>query len=122
MGSHPLNLALRFMLELAALFAFARWGWIHSTGLLRYFLGLGLPLLAAVLWGTFAVPDDPSRSGKAPVPIPGLMRLLLELVFFGFATWCFFATGLSVWGWILGVVTLLHYLASYDRMRWLLKR
>lgn len=80
MGSHPLNLLVRFLLELAALGAFGYWGWQQAEGALAYLLAIGLPVLTAVLWVTFAVPEDPSRSGHAPVPVPGLLRLLLELL------------------------------------------
>ncbi len=75
MGSHSLNLALRFLLELAALGAMGYWGWTQHEGPVRWRWAIGLPLVAAVLWGTFAVPNDPSRSGQAPVPIPGILRL-----------------------------------------------
>ncbi|MGW3652206.1 DUF2568 domain-containing protein [Streptomyces sp. NPDC000878] len=35
-------------------------------------------------WGSFAVPDAPSRSGESDIHTPGPVRLLLELtVFFG---------------------------------------
>ena len=61
MGSHPLNLALRFLLEVAALVAIGYWGFSQHTGIWRFIIGLGGPVIAAVMWGTFAVPDDPSR-------------------------------------------------------------
>ena len=93
MGSNPINLAFRFILELAALIIFGLWGWNLGTGILRYVLTLGIPILAAAAWGTFAVLDDPSRSGKAPVPVPGIIRLLLELAFFALATWALFDLG-----------------------------
>lgn len=120
MGSNPLNLAVRFLLELTALAALGWWGWHQGKGVLRFVLVLGIPVLAAVLWGTFAVPDDPSRSGAAPVPVPGVVRLALELVIFGVATWALFATGLSAMGWILGLVVIVHYVISYDRIIWLI--
>lgn len=122
MGSHPINLAVRFLLELAGLAALAYWGWTQHEGLLRILLALGLPLVAAILWGTFAVPDDPSRSGKAPVPIPGIVRLLLELAFFGFAAWALYDAGNTVLSLILAVVVVLHYLVSYDRVAWLVRQ
>ena len=122
MGSNPINLALRFILELAALYAMGYWGWTQHEGWMRFALVLGLPLLAAALWGTFAVPNDPSRSGKAPVPVPGIIRLLLELAFFALATWFLFDAGQPSWGRILGIAVLTHYLISYDRIGWLLKR
>ena len=122
MGSNPINLALRFLLELAALSAIGYWGWTQHDGALRFILTIGLPLLAAILWGTFAVPDDPSRSGKAPVPVRGIIRLLLELAFFAIATWLLFDARQLSSGRILGVVVLTHYLISYDRIGWLLKQ
>ena len=122
MGNHPLNLIIRFMLELGTWFAMGYWGWMGHQGTSRFIWMVGLPLIAAILWGTFAVPDDPSRSGKAPVPIPGFFRLLLELAFFAAGVWCCFAAGRPAWGWILGVMVLMHYVVSYDRIAWLLKQ
>jgi hypothetical protein len=122
MGQNPLNLALRFILELAALAAIGYWGWTWGDGALRYILAIGLPLLAAALWGTFRVPGDASSSGNAPVAVPGLVRLLLELGFFAFATWGLYTSGATLLAWILGGLVLFHYLISYDRIRWLLQR
>ena len=122
MGSHPVNLALRFILEIAGLVALGWWGWNQGEGILRFVLAFGIPILAAVLWGTFAVPDDPSRSGKAPVQVPGIVRLLLELAFFVSATWSLFAVGAATLGWIYGIAVLIHYLASYDRILWLVRQ
>ena len=119
MGSHPINLALRFLFELSALLAMGIWGWRYADGWLRFVLALAIPVIAAALWATFAVPDDPSRSGAAPVAVPGLFRLALEAAIFVFASWTLFNTGLPVFGWILSIVVALHYLVSYDRIRWL---
>ena len=122
MGSNPINLAVRFILEMAGLVALGWWGWNQGEGILRFLLALGIPFLAAVLWGTFAVPDDPSRSGEARVPVPGIVRLMLELAFFGLATWSLFATGLTTLGWIYGIAVLIHYVISYDRVMWLVRQ
>jgi hypothetical protein len=121
-GSHPLNLALRFLLEIAALVAIGYWGFSRHAGILRYIIGIGGPLLAALLWGTFAVPDDPSRSGKAPVPVPGILRLVLELALFGFAAWALDDAGSSLLALILAIITLIHYALSYDRVAWLVRQ
>lgn len=121
MSQNPINLAVRFLLELAALGALAYWGWTQHTGLLRYLLALGLPLLAAVLWGVFAVPGDRSRSGGAPVPVPGILRLLLELLLFGSAAWCLFDAGQVLLANMFGLIVLIHYFISYDRILWLLR-
>jgi len=121
MTYHPMNLALRFILELCALAAMARYGWLLTVNLpLRLLAAAGLPLLAAVLWGVFAVPDDRSRSGGAPVPVPGAIRLILELGFFGIATWALYATRAEVLSIALGGLVLLHYCISYERIKWLL--
>jgi hypothetical protein len=122
MGSHPINLVLRFVLEIAALFALGYWGWTQHTGIWRFVWAIGLVGLAAVVWGTFAVPDDPSRSGKAPVPVPGILRLIIELIFFAAGVWAFYASGLPIWGIMLGILTLIHYALSYDRIIWLLNK
>ena len=122
MSQNPLNLAVRFILELAGLYAFGLWGWAQHMGILRYLLAIGLPLLAAALWGTFRVPADTSANGKAPVPVAGWQRFLLEAVFFISAAWCLFDAGAMLAGYIFSGVTLVHYLVSYDRILWLFKQ
>lgn len=122
MSQHPLNLGVRFVLEVGALAAIATWGWTQHAGWLRLALAVGLPLVAAGLWGTFAVPGDRSRSGGAPVPMSGLVRLLLELALFGFAVWALFEAQQIVLGWVMALVTLVHYAVSYDRIVWLIKQ
>ena len=73
MSRNPANLALRFLLELAALYFIGRWGWIQGSGALRHVLAIGLPLFGAFFWGTFRVPGD----GGAPrVQVPGIMLFL----------------------------------------------
>jgi drug/metabolite transporter (DMT)-like permease len=120
MAVHPLNLAVRFLLEIAALVAIGYWGFREHTGILQFLLGIGLPLLAAASWGIFAVPGDRSRSGDAPVPVPGVVRLILELALFGLAAWALYDAGNPVLAFVLAGVTLVHYALSYDRVAWLL--
>ena len=122
MGSNPINLAFRFFLEAAGLVALGWWGWNQAEGMLRGVLAIGAPLLAAALWGTFAVPGDPSRSGEAKVSVPGAVRLLLELAFFGAATWSLFVLEATTLGWIFGIMVLVHYILSYDRVAWLIRQ
>lgn len=123
MGSNPANLVFRFLLEIAAYGAIGFWGWQQVENiLLKIALAIGLPVIAAVLWGTFAVPNDPSRSGKAPVPIPGWLRLILELAFFAFAVWALLDSEFEIPGFILAMLVLIHYTVSYDRLLWLVKQ
>jgi len=121
MGSNPINLVFRFLLELTAFFSFGYWGWNSASGWIRYLPTIVYPVVAAALWGIFAVPEDPSRSGNAPVPVPGLVRLLLELAIFGSACWALYDVGFSKMSWILGGLVILHYALSYDRIQWLIK-
>lgn len=120
MGAHPINLAIRFILELCALFAMGMWGWRLSDGWPRFLLALVIPVVAAAAWGTFAVPDDPSRSGGAPIPVSGTVRLLLEVAIFGVGAWALWAVGYPQWGASFAIVVILHYAISYDRIVWLL--
>lgn len=122
MGTHPVNLALRFALELSALAAIGAWGWHRGSGWTAVALAIGLPLAAAAAWGTFAVVGDPSRSGKAPVPVPGYARLALELGMFAVAIWALYDTDAHVLSLVFGAAVVIHYVVSYDRIAWLLGR
>ncbi|MEX2373053.1 MAG: DUF2568 domain-containing protein, partial [Dehalococcoidia bacterium] len=78
------NLGLRFLLELAALAGLGLAGWRLAPAPWNWLAVIALPVLAAALWGVFNVPGDPSRSGSAPVIVPGGLRLAVEfLVLFG---------------------------------------
>jgi hypothetical protein len=122
MGSHPVNLAIRFLLELSALAALSSWAWHLTHNWPRFVFALGLPILAAAIWGTFAVPDDPSRSGKAPIVVSGVVRLLIEFALFGGAAVALYSLGWTRLGLGLILTTTLHYLVSYDRILWLIRR
>ena len=101
---------------------FGVWGYRASDGLPGLILAILFPLVFAGLWGVFAVPKDPSRSGKTVVRTPGLVRLILELTLFGAATWMLLDLGFLKLGWIFLAVVTLHYSTSYDRIAWLLKQ
>jgi uncharacterized protein DUF2568 len=56
-----LNLALKFLLELGALVALGIWGASIADGAAAVLLAIGLPAVAAVLWGMLAAPKAPRR-------------------------------------------------------------
>ena len=114
MSSHPLNLILRFTLEASALVAMGVWGWHRGSGWTQYALAIGVPVAAAFLWGAFAVPNDPSRGGAGLVPVPGMVRIALELALF--------ELGAAALGWALGVAVAVHYVVSLDRLVWLMRK
>ena len=122
MGLHPINLLFRFLLEVMAVVITALWGWNQGEGGQGFLLAVFLPMTLAVIWGVFTVPDDPTRSGKAPVVTPGAVRLVIELAIFGFATWALYDMGYALLSVVFGALAGLHYAISYDRILWLLSR
>lgn len=122
MGSHPINLFFRFLLELLFLVIFSLWGYKQTEGWLGVLVAVLMPSLAMLVWGVFNVPEDPSRSGRAPVAVPGILRLLIELSLFGLAVWFLYDLGQQQVCLIFGLLVILHYLLSYDRISWMLSR
>lgn len=119
MSSHPLNLIVRFLLEIVVLITSGIWAWNNFDHWKGWVLAIVLPLFLATVWGVFTVPGDPSRSGTSPIPTHGILRLIIELLFFGGMVWALFDMGWESTAWILGIISLLHYLVSYDRVIWL---
>jgi hypothetical protein len=74
----PVNLTLRFALELAALAAFATWGLHAIRGPARFALAAAVVLAAATVWGRWVAPASRRR-------IADPARLLVELAFFAAA-------------------------------------
>ena len=48
-----------------------------------------------------------------------MLRLVLELGFFTFATWALYDLRFSRVAAIFGTAVVFHYLLSYDQIRWL---
>lgn len=119
MSKHPINLAFRFLLELAALVAMGYWGWAVHSSPWRYLLLIMTPVAASLLWGIFRVPND---GGRPVVRVPGVIRFWLEVVYFGFAIWGLFDAGAVLPGWIMEIGVIVHYAISYDRVAWLLRQ
>lgn len=82
-----LNLGIRFLLELCILIIFGYWGFKSGNStLMKFLLGIGSPILFAVVWGTFLAPKSSMRLGE-----PWLF--LLEVVLFALAIWALYRTG-----------------------------
>jgi hypothetical protein len=119
---NPINLALRFVLELIALGALGWWGWAQTDSWWRALWAIGLVLLAAIVWGTFAVPNDPSRGGNGLVQVPGVARLALELLVFGAAALALKSLGRPTLALAFTILIVGHYAWSYERVAWLIKQ
>lgn len=122
MSKHPVNLAFRFILEITAIITFGIWGFGLSDSWPRFLLAILFPLIFSVLWGVFAVQDDPSRSGKTVVSTPGIIRLFLELVLFGSAIWMQLDLQYPKLALVCWIAVGVHYISSYDRIIWLVKQ
>ena len=91
------NLGLRFLLELCLLAAVGYWGFVAGNSLLaKVALGIGAPVLVAVVWGVFLSP-------KRLVALLATARLAMELVLFGLASVGLAATGHLALAAVLGI-------------------
>jgi hypothetical protein len=98
-------LTLAFAAELAALAALGHWGFVQGgSTATKVLLGIGTPVVAAVLWGLFAAP-------QAPVRIT-LLALLVKLLVFGSAVLALITTGHPRLALALAVVALLSSVLS----------
>jgi hypothetical protein len=101
------NLALRFLLELCALVALGYWGFTTGSGAItKVALGIGVPLVAAVVWGVFVAP-------RAPVALPGFVVLLLQVLVFGSAAAGLVATGHRALALAFAVVVVINAILMY---------
>ena len=97
--------AVAFLSELAALAALAYWGVTTPDGAAaRILLGIGAPVLAAVLWGLFAAPRAVVR--RTPLVVA------TKVVVFGAAVLALVATGHPVLAAVLAAAALLGSLLS----------
>lgn len=117
---NQINLLLRFSLEVAALIVLGLFAWTHFNGYIRFVLTLVLPIAVMVIWSVFAVPDDPSRSGQTVIAVNGMTRLIIELLIFAAAVAALYFSHLKTASFIFFCLIMLHYIASHERIKWLL--
>lgn len=115
------NLVLRFFLELIAVASIVYWGWSEHSGNSRYLWSIGLFLIVATLWGGFRVPGDPSSGGAVIISVPGVLRLLIELLVFSGSIFLIYHLGKEQYAFIFSVLVLIHYIVGYQRILWLLE-
>jgi hypothetical protein len=81
-----INIGLSFFLELAMLMSVGYWGFYgEKSVLVKWMLGLGIPLLLAVVWGIFFAPRSAYRLNSVSGNLLSLLLFLLA------ATALFFA-------------------------------
>jgi hypothetical protein len=109
-GLRGVTLAVRFLCELAMLAALAYWGFTVGDGIGAWVLGVGAPLLAAVVWGAWVAP-------KARWPVPMPVRVVIELVLFGAAVGGLAVAGQPVLAVVLGIAALVTSLLNASQER-----
>jgi Protein of unknown function (DUF2568) len=96
------NLMVRFLLEIFTLISVGYWGFRTGQGwLFKIVLGIGMPLLIAVLWGMFGAP-------KSVYHLQGLPMLTLEVFVFGSGVLALFLTKNNSLAWVVALVILLN--------------
>ena len=95
------NLAVKFLLELAAFAAFAYWGARTGAGAAAVVLAIAAPAAAVVVWGVFAAPRSSRR-------LPLTARAPLELGVFAVAGAALATAGSVVLAVAFGVVAVLN--------------
>jgi Protein of unknown function (DUF2568) len=98
-GLRGVTLTVRFLCELAMLAALTSWGFQAGDGVTAWVLGIGAPLLAAVVWGALVAP-------KARWPAPIQVRVVIELVLYAAAVAALVVTGQPVLAVALAVAAL----------------
>jgi hypothetical protein len=105
------NLALKFLLELAALAAFAYWGAKTGSGAVSILLAIAAPLAMIVVWGRFAAPRSPTR-------LPTPQRVPLELGVFALAALALLDAGDTGGAIVLATVATVNaaLLSAFDQL------
>jgi hypothetical protein len=119
MSNHPFNLALRFFLEMAALCIIATWAWVFHQGIYQWMAVILYPLVAAAAWAIFKVEGE---QGKVLVPVSGITRLLIEILFFSTAIRMLYQLDAGRLYSLFLVLVMIHYAVSYDRIVRLIKQ
>ncbi len=101
------NLALAFLLELCVVAALAFWGFLTGTGTLtKIALGIGVPVLAIIVWALFGAP-------RGPWHLTGIWYLLLKIIFFGSAAVALYAAGQHVLGIVFALIFVVNTVLLY---------
>jgi len=97
----PLNLGLKFLLEIAGLAAFAYWGATTGEMPVSLLLAIATPAAAAVAWAIYAAPKSKRRLPLQP-------RIRFELTFFTAAMLALLAADVPTAAAILSAMVILN--------------
>lgn len=104
---NPVFLGLYFLLELVAFFSLGYWGFsLGVPTVLNFVLGLGIPLIGMVAWGTFASP-------RASVKLPPVGVFVFKLAFFVIAAAALYFGGAQAPGLAFGAVAVIAVIIEF---------
>lgn len=105
------NLALKFLLELAAIALLATWGARTGHGVVSVILAIAAPAVMIVVWGRYAAPRASRR-------LPARLRIPLELTVFAAAGVLAYLAGLRALAVAFGVVVVVNAIALSAFDQW----
>ena len=101
------NALLAFVLELGVLVALGYWGFTMGSSMPAHIaLGIGLPLLAILVWAMWGAP-------RSRWHVQGFRFLLLRIVFFGSAVVALFFVGQYALAVLFALLTVLFLVLAY---------
>lgn len=101
------NLAARFLFELCVLAALGYWGFRTGKGpVVRVGLGLGAPLLTAVVWALFGAP-------ASALQLHGPAHVALELAVFGSGVAALYSAGRTGLAVVFGLAVVVNRIFMY---------
>ena len=105
---HYVIISIFFLMELAMLAAYSYWGFHLDKGLLiKLLIGIGTPILVAVIWGTFISP-------KAAIPVTTTIRIGLQTILFGCSVLALYYSGKTTLAIIFGMIILIEMILMYS--------
>lgn len=100
-------IAIFFFLELAMLVSLMYWGFSFDKGILiKIALGIGTPILAAIIWGTLIAP-------KASIPVSIPLRIFLQIILFGSAVAALYFSEKKMLATVFGGIVLIEMILMY---------
>ena len=102
-----INLGLSFLLELAMLVAYGYWGFnTGSSTIVHWILGLGVPVIAIIIWSIYNAPMSKRRLPRTP-------RTILEVVMFSLGALALAVSGQTIWAIVFAVLIVINQILLY---------
>lgn len=96
-----INMGIAFFLEIAMLVAFGMWGFHMKEVVMRWLVGIGLPVVIMIAWGIWMAPNASQRISWPWQPLIAVLLFLLAAV----ALW---ASGHKTSSVVMAIVTIIN--------------